>query len=77
MTTGGSPEARASFDRLMGEMRPRLHRYCARMTGSALDGEDVMQEALLKAIEAYPAAGPIANEAAWLFRHRPQRGAGP
>jgi RNA polymerase sigma-70 factor, ECF subfamily len=68
MTTAGSPDARASFDRLMGEMRPRLHRYCARMTGSAIEGEDIVQEALMKAIEAYPAAGPIANEEAWLFR---------
>jgi RNA polymerase sigma-70 factor, ECF subfamily len=68
MTTDSPPDARASFDRLMGEMRPRLHRYCARMTGSAIDGEDIVQETLMKAIEAYPAAGPIANEEAWLFR---------
>jgi RNA polymerase sigma-70 factor (ECF subfamily) len=68
MTTDGPSDGRASFDRLMGEMRPRLHRYCARMTGSAIDGEDVVQEALMKAIEAYPEAGPIANPEAWLFR---------
>ena len=35
-------------------MRPKLHRYCARMVGSAIDGEDVLQEALVKAIEAFP-----------------------
>src|SRR5271169_3250477 len=30
-------------------LRPRLHRYCARMTGSVLDGEDVVQEAVFEA----------------------------
>ena len=56
------------FDRLLGELRPKLHRYCARMTGSVIDGEDVVQEVLVKAIEAYPAAGPIAYPEGWLFR---------
>src|SRR5262249_29416573 len=49
------------LEQLVGELRPRLHRYCARMTGSVIDGEDVVQEALLKAIEAAPAAGPNIN----------------
>lgn len=56
------------FERLLGELRPKLHRYCARMTGSVFDGEDVLQEALAKAIEALPGAGPIANPEGWLFR---------
>ena len=30
-------------------IRPSLHRYCTRMTGSILDGEDVVQEALVQA----------------------------
>jgi RNA polymerase sigma-70 factor (ECF subfamily) len=55
-------------EQLLGELRPRLHRYCARMTGSVIDGEDVVQETLLKAMEAAPAAGPIANPEGWLFR---------
>ena len=55
-------------DQLLGELRPRLHRYCARMTGSVIDGEDVVQETLLKAMEAAPAAEPIANPEGWLFR---------
>jgi RNA polymerase sigma-70 factor (ECF subfamily) len=58
----------APFERLLGELRPKLHRYCARMTGSAIDGEDVVQEALLKAIDARPHAGPIVDPEAWLFR---------
>jgi RNA polymerase sigma-70 factor (ECF subfamily) len=59
------PEA---LGRLMAELRPRLHRYCARMVGSAIDGEDVVQEALAKAAEAFPAAGRIERPESWLFR---------
>jgi RNA polymerase sigma-70 factor (ECF subfamily) len=64
----GGAEARAVFDRLLGELRPKLHRYCARMTGSVIDGEDVVQEALVKAIKAFPQAGSIADLEGWLFR---------
>ncbi len=58
----------ASFGRLLSELRPKLHRYCARMTGSVVDGEDVVQEALVKAFEALPETGAIANPEGWLFR---------
>src|ERR1700748_2242647 len=63
-----SDAARAAFDRLLGELRPKLHRYCARMTGSVIDGEDAVQEALMKAVEAYPSFAMIDNPEAWLFR---------
>jgi len=56
------------LEQLLGELRPRLHRYCARMTGSVIDGEDVVQETLLKAMEAAPTAGPTTNPEGWLFR---------
>src|SRR5579872_925363 len=56
-----------SVNRLMTEMRPRLHRYCARMLGSAFDGEDVVQEALAKAAEALPTAGTLSSPERWLF----------
>ncbi|MDA9412695.1 RNA polymerase sigma70 [Bradyrhizobium sp. CCBAU 45384] len=49
-------------------MRPQLHRYCARMTGSVIDGEDVLQDALLKAFEAAPRTEPLDNPEGWLFR---------
>jgi RNA polymerase sigma-70 factor, ECF subfamily len=55
-------------EQLLGELRPRLHRYCARMTGSVIDGEDVVQETMLKAMEAVPSAGPLTNPEGWLFR---------
>jgi RNA polymerase sigma-70 factor (ECF subfamily) len=57
-----------AFGQLMTRMRPRLHRYCARMLGSSFDGEDVVQDALAKAIEALPEAGHLQNPENWLFR---------
>ena len=68
MSEVGNPDARATFERLLAELRPKLHRYCARMTGSVIDGEDVLQDALIKAIEAFPQSGAIANPEGWLFR---------
>lgn len=64
------PDLAASddFEPLLAAMRPRLHRYCARMVGSVIDGEDVLQDAMIKAVEARPAAGVIANPEGWLFR---------
>jgi RNA polymerase sigma-70 factor (ECF subfamily) len=59
--------AAAGLDRLLVDMRPRLHRYCARMVGSVIDGEDVVQDALIKAVESF-ASGPIDNPEGWLFR---------
>lgn len=58
----------AEIDRLLIALRPRLHRYCARMVGSVIDGEDVLQDALIKAVEALASAGPIGNPEGWLFR---------
>src|SRR6266849_2153805 len=42
-------EARAGFMELVAEVRPELHRYCARMAGSVFDGEDIVQDTLAKA----------------------------
>jgi RNA polymerase sigma-70 factor, ECF subfamily len=66
--TAQSAGDRAAFERLIAELRPKLHRYCARMTGSVIDGEDVLQEALAKAVEAFSREGGIAQPQAWLFR---------
>jgi RNA polymerase sigma-70 factor, ECF subfamily len=58
----------AAFLEAITDLRPRLHRYCARMTGSALDGEDVMQEALF---DAYRKLGMFDDSrplGPWLFR---------
>ncbi len=58
---------RGSVNHLMIELRPRLHRYCARIVGSVFEGEDVVQEALAKAAEALPTAQTVANPERWLF----------
>lgn len=50
------------------QLRPRLHRYCARMTGSAMDGEDVAQEALFEAyrkLDQFDGTRPLDP---WIFR---------
>jgi RNA polymerase sigma-70 factor, ECF subfamily len=62
------PAAMPNIDGLLAEMRPMLHRYCARMTGSVIDGEDVLQDALIKAVESLASAGAIGNPRGWLFR---------
>src|ERR1041385_3783170 len=59
---------RDNLDRTLSELRPKLHRYCARMTGSVIDGEDIVQEALIKAIEAFPREEAISNAEGWLIR---------
>ena len=63
-----APAAAGGFDGLLARMRPRLHRYCARMVGSVIDGEDVLQDALIKAVESRATAGAIGNPEGWLFR---------
>jgi len=55
------------FPQLMGQLRARLHRYCARMVGSILDGEDIVQETLIKANASYDARA-VQNVEGWLFR---------
>lgn len=49
-------------------LRPALHRYAARMVGSALDGEDVVQEAIARAVAALERTPPDGAVAPWLFR---------
>jgi RNA polymerase sigma-70 factor, ECF subfamily len=63
-----SDDLRDQFERLVGEIRPKLHRYCARMTGDVVDGEDVVQDALMKALAALPSVGAVDNPEGWLFR---------
>src|SRR5579863_4563114 len=61
-------EARDQFMELIDEVRPELHRYCARMTGSIFDGEDVVQETLAKAYYALGQMVQPPNLRPWLFR---------
>src|SRR3979490_1109879 len=57
-----------AFLETITHLRPSLHRYCSRMTGSVLDGEDVVQDALFQAyrkLDTFDDARPLAP---WLFR---------
>lgn len=56
------------FEEHLKTLRPRLHRYCARMTGSAVSGEDVVQDTLLKAFNARSQGIEVENNEGWLFR---------
>jgi len=49
-------------------LRPRLHRYCARMTGSTVDGEDLVQDTLVKALRARAEGTQVDNLESWLLR---------
>jgi RNA polymerase sigma factor (sigma-70 family) len=56
------------FEGRLQALRPRLHRYCARMTGSAVSGEDVLQDTLVKALHARVQGAQVDNIEGWLFR---------
>jgi RNA polymerase sigma factor (sigma-70 family) len=56
------------FEDRLKALRPRLHRYCARMTGSAVNGEDVLQDTLVKALHARAQGAEVDNLEGWLFR---------
>jgi RNA polymerase sigma-70 factor (ECF subfamily) len=49
-------------------LRPDLHRFCTRMTGSPCEGEDVLQEALVLAFYRLDELRQGASFKAWLFR---------
>jgi RNA polymerase sigma-70 factor (ECF subfamily) len=59
-------DTQAELTELMATMRPRLHRYCARMVGSTFDGEDVVQDALARAAVAYHDG--VEHPERWLLR---------
>ncbi|HLZ84503.1 MAG TPA: sigma-70 family RNA polymerase sigma factor [Caulobacteraceae bacterium] len=71
MTEGDAsptPDRRAGLLALAGELRPELHRYCARLMGSVIDGEDVVQDALVRALAALQDLEETPPLRPWLFR---------
>ncbi|MEO8337698.1 MAG: sigma-70 family RNA polymerase sigma factor, partial [bacterium] len=61
-------ETRKRFLALVDTMRPTLHRFCSRMCGSVLDGEDVVQETLAQAFYYLPSLKDDNRLEPWLFR---------
>jgi RNA polymerase sigma-70 factor (ECF subfamily) len=61
-------EGRERFLALVADLRPALHRYCARMTGSVSAGEDVVQDTLAKAYYSLGEVHQLPQLRAWLFQ---------
>src|SRR6266542_4107484 len=61
-------ETRNRFLAAVKEMRPRVHRFCSRMCGSVLDGEDLVQETLAQAFYYLPSLKDQSRLEPWLFR---------
>ncbi|CAN7235161.1 sigma-70 family RNA polymerase sigma factor [Mesorhizobium amorphae] len=59
---------RAALEAMLAGLRPKLHRYCARMSGSVIDGEDIVQETMLKALQALDGNAVVERPEQWLFR---------
>jgi RNA polymerase sigma factor (sigma-70 family) len=59
---------RARLFSLAEELRPELHRYCARLMGSIIDGEDVVQDTLTRAFVALQDLEEAPLLRPWLFR---------
>ena len=57
-----------AFLETINHLRPTLHRYCSRMTGSVLDGEDVVQDTLFQAYRNLDAFDDNRALGPWLFR---------
>jgi RNA polymerase sigma-70 factor (ECF subfamily) len=63
-----SPADRQAFVAAAVALRPQLHRYCARLTGSVFDGEDVVQDTMVRALAALEDLDPLPALRPWLYR---------
>lgn len=61
-------QAREELLALVSGVRPELHRYCARLTGSVIEGEDIVQDTLAKAFYAMSQTAEVPPLRPWLFR---------
>ena len=57
-----------AFLETIAHLRPALHRYCARMVGSVLEGEDIVQDALFRAYRKLDSFDDTKALGPWLFR---------
>jgi RNA polymerase sigma-70 factor (ECF subfamily) len=60
--------SRRQFLAVVDLIRPDLHRYCARMTGSLADGEDVVQDTLARAYYQFSELNELPSLRPWLFK---------
>ena len=67
-TPSSLADAREQFLAIVAAVRPELHRYCARLTGSVVEGEDIVQDTLAKAFYALSLSPEIPPLRPWLFR---------
>ena len=65
---GTLEQGRRQFLALVADVRPELLRYCARMTGSVPDGEDVVQDTLARAYYELSQLQELPPLRPWLFR---------
>lgn len=71
MSTGSplsSDDREARLVAMAAEVRPELHRYCARLMGSVIEGEDVVQDTLLRALVALQDIEDMPPLRPWLFK---------
>ncbi len=61
-------QAHEEFLALVDDLRPELHRYASRLTGSVIDGEDIVQESLAKAFYVLGQMPEVPPLRPWLFR---------
>jgi RNA polymerase sigma factor (sigma-70 family) len=67
-TPAALAEAREQFLGMVAGVRPELHRYCARLTGSVIEGEDIVQDTLARAFYALSLSPEVPPLRPWLFR---------
>jgi len=65
---GALEAARQQFFATVKDIRPQLHRFCTRMSGSVLDGEDLVQETLAQAFYSFGSLKDARRLEPWLFR---------
>lgn len=68
ITPGGNRDRHEELLALASPLRPELHRYCARLMGSVIDGEDVVQDTFARAFAALPDLEEATPLRPWLFR---------
>ncbi|GMV13823.1 MAG: sigma-70 family RNA polymerase sigma factor [Polyangiaceae bacterium] len=61
-------KARDEFLLVVEGIRPELHRYCSRLTGSVIEGEDIVQECLARAFYTLSMSPETPPLRPWLFK---------